>query len=109
MGTHIWNHLNLLLRDDRHVIQTIHKCKEAGPIAVLHTDVGGEPTRDTTPLEQVGTTLHLVRVMPNQMQTLQRAGTYHVPFLQQPDWPDKSLLEEPPATGGRHGRSPTTL
>ena len=70
VGTRIWNHLQLLLPHHRHVIQTNHKCEETGPIAVLHTDVGGGPTGDTTTLDQVGTTLHLVRVTPNQMRAL---------------------------------------
>ena len=85
VGTRIWNHLQLLLPHHRHVIQTNHRCEEKGPIAVLHTNVGGGPTGETTTLEQVGTTLHLVRVTLHQMQALQRAGTNHVPFLQHPD------------------------
>ena len=85
METGIWNHLQLLLPHHRHVIQTNHRCKEPGPIAVLHTDVGGGPKGDTTTLDQVGTTLHLVRVTPNQIRALQRAGTHHVPFLQHPN------------------------
>ena len=92
VGTRIWNHLHLLLPHHRHVIQTKHKCEETGPIAVLHTDVGGGPTGDTTTLDQVGTTLHHVRVTPNQMRAVQQAGTHHVPFLQHPDWTNKSLL-----------------
>ena len=40
-----------------------------------------------------GTTLHLVRVTPNQMPALQQMGTQHVPFLQHPEWPNESLLE----------------
>ena len=39
-------------------------------MAVLQTDVGGGPTGSTTTLDLVGTTLHLVRVTPNQMRTL---------------------------------------
>ena len=62
-------------------------------MAVLHTDVGGGPTGSTTTLDLVGTTLHLVRVTPNQMRALQRVGTHHVPFLQHPEWPNKSVLE----------------
>ena len=30
---------------------------------------------------------------PNQMRALQRVGTHHVPFLQHPEWLNKSLLE----------------
>ena len=36
----------------------------------------------------VGTTLHLVRVTPNQMRPLQRVRTHHVP-----EWPNTSVLE----------------
>jgi hypothetical protein len=93
VGTRIWNHLQLLLPHHNHVIQTNHRCRETGPLAVLHTDVGGGPTGSTTTLDLVGTTLHLVRVTPNQMKALQRVGTHHVPFLQHPEWPNKSLLE----------------
>ena len=93
VGTRIWNHLQLLPTHHQHVIQTNHPCRETGPVAVLHTDVGGRPTGSTTTLELVGTTLHLVRVFPNQMRALQRVGTHHVPFLQHPDWPYKSVLE----------------
>ena len=82
---HIWNHLQLLPSHHRHVIQTNHRCKEAGPIAVLHTDVGGGHSGDTRTIDEVGTTLHLLRLRPNQMRALQRAGTHHVPFLQHPD------------------------
>ena len=64
VGTHIWNHLQLLLPHHRHVIQTNHKCEETGPIAILHTDVGGGSTGDTTSLDHLGTTLHLMRVTP---------------------------------------------
>ena len=60
---------------------------------VLHTDVGGGPTGSTTTLDLVGTTPHLVRVTPNQMRALERVGTHHVPFLQHPEWPNKSVLE----------------
>ena len=48
---------------------------------------------ETTILDQVGTTLHLVRVTPSQMRVLQQAGTHHVPFVQHPDRPNKPLLE----------------
>ena len=89
----IWNHVGLLLLHHRNVIQTNHRCKEAGPIAVLHTDVGGGPTGEATTLDQMGTTLHLVRVTPDRMRTLQRTGSHHVPFLQHPDWFNKSVLE----------------
>ena len=93
VGTRIWNHLQLLLPHHNHVIKTNHRCREAGPLAVLHTDVGGGPTGSTTTLDLVGTTLDLVSVTPNQMKALQRVGTHHVPFVQHPEWPNKSLLE----------------
>ena len=93
VGARVWNHLRLLLPHNQHVIQTNHRCKETGPLAVLHIDVGGGATRSTTTLDLVVTTLHLVRVTPNQMQALQRVGTHHVPFLQHPELPNKSLLE----------------
>ena len=93
VGTRICNHLQLLLPHRQHVIQTNHQCRETGPVAVLHTDVGGGPTGGTTTLDLVGTTLHLVRVTQNQMRALQRVGTQHVPFLQHPEWPNKSVLE----------------
>ena len=70
VGTRIWNHLQLLLPHHNHVIQTNHWCRETGPLAVLHTDVGGGPTGSTTTLDLVGTTLHLLRVTPNQMKAL---------------------------------------
>ena len=91
--TRIWNHLQLLLPHHQHVIQTNHRCREKGPLAVLHTDVAGGSTGSTTTVELLGTTLHLVRVTPNQMRALQRVGTHDVPFLQHPEWPNKSLLE----------------
>ena len=62
-------------------------------MAVLHTDVGGGPTGSTTTMDLVGTTLHLIRVNPNQMRALQRVGTHHVPFLRLLEWPNKSVLE----------------
>ena len=101
VGTRLWNHLQLLLPKHQHVIQTNHRCRETGPEAVLHTDVGGGPTGSTTTLDLVGTTLHLVRVTPNQMRVLQRVGTHHVTFLQHPEWPNKLVLES-------HMRSATT-
>ena len=55
--------------------------------------MGGGPTGSTTSLDLVGTTLHPVRVTPNQMRALQRVGTHHVPFLQHLEWPNKSVLE----------------
>ena len=55
--------------------------------------MGGGPTECTTTPDLVGTTLHLVRVTPNQMRALQRVGTHHVPFQQQPEWPYKSVIE----------------
>ena len=85
VGTRIWNHIQLLLPHHQHVIQTNHRCREIGPLAVLHTDVGGGPTGSTTTLDLMGTTLHLVRVPPDQMQALQRVGTHLVPFLQHPE------------------------
>ena len=88
----VWNHLQLLLIQHQHVIKTNNRCTETGPLAVLQTDVGGG-TGGTTTLDLMGTTLHLVRVTPNQMSALQRVGTDHVPFLQHPDWPNKSVLE----------------
>ena len=93
VGTRIWNHLQLLLPHHQHVIKTNHPCKETGPLAVLHTDVGGGPTGSTTTVDLVGSTFHLVRVTPNHMQALQRVGTHHVPFLQHADRPNKSVLE----------------
>ena len=93
VGARVWSHLQLLLPHHQHVIQTNHRCSETDPLAVLHIDVGAGPTGSTTTLDLVGTTLHLVRVSPNQMRALQRVGTHHVPFLQHPEWPNKSLLE----------------
>ena len=93
VGTRVWHHLQLLLPQHQPVIQTNHRCRETGPLAVLHTDVGTGPTGSTTTLDLVGTTLHLVRVIPNQMRALQRLGTHNVPFLQPPEWPNKSVLE----------------
>ena len=93
VGTRIWNHLQLLLPHHQHVIKTNHPCRETGPVANLHTDVGGGLTGSTTTLDLVGTTLHLVRVTPKQMQALKRVGIHHVPFLQHPEWPNKSVLE----------------
>ena len=93
VGTRIRNHLQLLLPHHRHVIQANHRCKLAGSIAILLTDVGGGPTGEATVLDQVGTTLHLVRVTPNQVRVLQQAGTLHVPFLQHPDWRNKWVRE----------------
>ena len=84
VGARIWNHLQLLLPHHNHVIQTNQRCRETGPLAVLHTDVGEGPTGSTTTLGLVGTTLHLVRAIMNQMKALQRVGTHHVPFLQHP-------------------------
>ena len=62
-------------------------------MAILHTDGGGGSTGSITTLDLVDTTLHLVRVSPNQMRALQQVGTHHVPFLQHPEWPNKSVLE----------------
>ena len=93
VGTCIWDHLQLLLPHHQHVIQTNHPCRETGPVAVVHTDVGGGPTGSTTTLDLVGTTLHLVRVTPNLMWALKRVGTHHVSSLQHPEWPNKSVLE----------------
>ena len=58
VGTRIRNHLQLLLPHHQHVIQTIQRCRETGPLAVLHTDVGVAPTESTTTLDLVGTNLH---------------------------------------------------
>ena len=93
IGTRIWNHLHFLLPHHQHVIQTNHPCRETSPVAVLHTDVGGRPTGSTTTPDLVGTILHLLRVGPNTMRAFQRVGTYHVPFLQHPEWPNQSVLE----------------
>ena len=93
VGTRIWNHLQLLLLHHQHVIQTNHQRRETDPVAILHTDVGGGPMGSTTTLDLVGTTLHLVRVTLNQTRALQRVCTHHVPFLQHPEWPNKSVLE----------------
>ena len=93
LGICVWNHLQLLLPCRRHIIQMNHRCRKTGPLAILYTDVGGGPTGDATILEEVGTKLHQVRVTPSSMPVLQRAGTHHVFFLQHPDWPNKSLLE----------------
>ena len=93
VGTRVWIHLQLLLPEHQHVIQTNQRCRETGPVAVLHTDVGGGPTGSTTTLDLVGTTLHVVQFTPNQMLVLQQVGTHHVPILQHPEWPNKSVLE----------------
>ena len=107
VGTRIWNHLQLLLPHHQHIIQTNNRCRETGPLAVLHTDVGGGPTGSTTTLDLVGTTLILVQVNPNQMQALQQVGTHHVPFPQHLEWPNKSVLENhmrSAATQTRHSQ-----
>ena len=92
VGTRVWNHLQLLLPQHQHDIQKNHQCRETGPVAFLHTDVAGGPTGSTTTVDLVGTTLHLIRVSPNEMRALQRVGTHHVPFLQHPEWPNMSVL-----------------
>ena len=82
--TRVWNHLQLLPPQHQHVIQTNNQCRETRPVAVLHTNVGGGPTGSTTTLDLVNIIRQLVRVTPNQMRALQRAGTNHVPFLHHP-------------------------
>ena len=89
VGHRMWNHLQLLLRDHHHIIQTNHQCHELGPIAVLHTDVCGGRPGTTTTLTLMGTTLHVVRLAPNQMPAPQQVGTNHVPFLQLSYLPNK--------------------
>ena len=105
IGTQVWRQPQLLLPHQRHVIRPNHRCRKTGPMAFFYTDVGGGPTRNSTILEQVGTTLHLVRVTTSQMRFLQRGRTHHIPFLQHPDWPNKSLignhLQKATATAGR--------
>ena len=54
VGTRIWDHLQLLLPHDQHVMQTNYPCRETGGAAVLHTYVGGGPTGSTTALDLVG-------------------------------------------------------
>ena len=93
VGNRIWNHLQLLLPHHQHVIQTKHPCRETGPVAILHNDVGGGRTGSTTALDLLGTTLHLVRVTPKQMWARQPVGTHHVRLLQHPQWPNKSIPE----------------
>ena len=66
VGTRIWNHLQLRLPHHQHVIQTNHRCRETGPLAVLHTDMGGAPTGSTTTLDLVGTTLHQPRTQTDR-------------------------------------------
>ena len=61
VGTRTWNHLQLLLPHNQHFIHTKHRCRQTGPMAILYTEVGGGPTRDTTTLDKVGTTLQLVK------------------------------------------------
>ena len=108
VGARVWNHLQLLLPHHQQVIQTNHWCREIGPLAVLHTDVGEGPTGSTTTLDLVGTILHLVRVTPNQMGALQRVGTHHVSFLQHPEWPKKIIPGQPHAHCGHPNRAPPT-
>ena len=62
-------------------------------MAIVHTNVRGGPTGRPTTLDLVGTTLHLVRVTPNQMRPVQGVRTHHVPFVQHPEWPNKSVLD----------------
>ena len=89
----VWNHMALPFQGFLQAYLATRTYAETGPMAVLHTDVGGGPTGSTTTLDLVGTTLHLVRVTRSQMRALQRVGTHHVPFLQHTKWPNKSVLE----------------
>ena len=87
VGTRIWHHLQLLLPHHQHVLQTSHRCKEAGPIVILHTDVGGGHTGDTTILDQVCTTLHLARVRHIQMRSSSEQAPITFPTYSTPTNP----------------------
>ena len=106
VGTRIWNHLQLLLPHHQHVIQSNIRCRETGPVAILHSDVGGGPTGSTTTLHLVGTTLHLVRVTPNQMRALQRVGTHHVPSPAAPGVAQQITAGKSPAKRGHTNETP---
>ena len=78
------NDLQLPLPHNQHVIRMSHWCNEAGPLAILHTDVGRGPTGEATILDHVGTSLHLVRVTPSQMRVLQQGGPITSAFWNPP-------------------------
>ena len=107
VGTRVWYHLQLLLPQHQHVIRTNHCCRETVPVAVLHTEVGGGPTRSTITLDLVGTTLQLVRVTPNQRRALQRVGTHHVPFRQHPELAQQVSPGKSHAQRSHTNRTPT--
>ena len=93
VGTRIWNHLHLRLPHHQHVIPNKPSVQGDWPCGGPTHRCGWRTTGSTTTLDLVGTTLHLVRVTPNQIAALQRVGTHHVPFLQQLEWLNKSVLE----------------
>ena len=55
--------------------------------------MGRGPAGEATILDQVGTTLHLLRETPDQIRDLQQVGTHHTLILQHPDWSNKSVLQ----------------
>ena len=115
VGTGIWAQLQLLLPHHTHAILTNHHCDQQGPLVATHTDIHRRPAGEVDTLRLVGATITIVYITPTQMKIMAQWDAHHAPFLSDPQWPARHVLEEPPrmcyegrarhagAQGHRHG------
>ena len=91
MGQSIWNHVELLLPCFHHASHTNASCVETGPPAVLCNNLHCRRIGTQESLLLVGATIEVVYISTSQMTMLHACGAHHVPFVQDPQWPDYEI------------------
>ena len=93
VGTGIWDQLQLLLPHRTHAILTNQHCDQQGPLVAMNTDIPGHPAGEVDTLHLVGATITLVYISPKQRKVMVQCGAHHVPFLSDPLWPARRVLQ----------------
>ena len=93
VGTGIWAQLQLLLPHHTHAILTNHHCDQQGPLVATHTDIHRHPAGEVDTLRLVGATVTIVYFTPTQMKIMAQCDAHHAPFLSDPQWPARHVLQ----------------
>ena len=113
VGTGISAQLQLLLPHHTHAILTNHHCDQQGPLVATHTEVHRRPAGEVDTLRVVRVTITIVYITLTQMKVMAQGGAHHAPFLSDPQWPARRILQAYPhacaTKAGREMRGPKDI
>ena len=82
-----------LLPHQVRAILTKHHCDQQGPLVVTYNDIHRHPAGKVDALRLLGATITIVYIIPTQMKVMAQCRAHHHPFLFDPQWPSRCILQ----------------